>query len=87
MIRKILAILMLSVLVSCGAGKESAAVRHAEQQQAHAEKKAEREHKKMVKQHFKKQKKETKKALRDYKKRARKLNRPKRFHPYIWYLY
>lgn len=87
MIRKILAILMLLMLVSCGAGKESAAVRQAEQQQARTEKKAEREHKKMVKQHYKKQKKETRKTLRDYKKRARKMNRPKRFHPYVWYLY
>ncbi len=78
-------LLMLALLVSCGSNKESSAVRQAERQEARLAKKAERTHKKMVRQHYKKQNEETKKTLRQYKRRAKKMNRHKRFHPYIWF--
>lgn len=86
MVRKIgLLLVVFAFLASCGANRESLAVRQAEQQQHNLEKKSEREHKKLVRQHYKKQKKETRKTLREYKRRARKMNKPKRFHPYLWF--
>lgn len=83
--KTILLLLMFVLLVSCKGNKESAAVRQAERQQTRSERKAERVHRKMVRQHYKRQRKETRKTLRDYKKRARKMNKPKRFHPYLWF--
>lgn len=83
--RKIAILFMaMAFLVACSADKESAAVRQAEQQQRQLDRKTEREHAKMVRQHYRKQKKETKKTMRSLKRRARKMNKPKRFHPYIW---
>ena len=86
MVRKTSILFLLFVfLVSCGANKESRTVKQAERQEAHLAKKAERTHKKMVRQHYRKQRKETRKTLKEYKRRAKKMNRSKRFHPYIWF--